>query len=107
MALKILVICGRAKQRSLTAETIYTNSPSINVRAAGISKDSDIPVTEELIEWANRILVMENTHKSKLSRKFGHVLANKKIRVLNIPDKFRYMDPVLIDKLQSCIKQYT
>ena len=103
MVQKFLFVCGRARQRSLTAEELFSNHSDIEARAAGISTDADNPVTPELIDWADRILVMEKQHKSKLNQKFGEHLKNKRIVVLGIPDKFEYMAPRLIEILRRSI----
>jgi len=106
MVRKILFICGRAKQRSLTAEEIFAGHPGITARAAGISKDADIPVTPELLEWADQILVMEKSQKTKLNLKFADHLAGKRIGVLGIADKYQFMDRLLVDKLRLSVLRY-
>ena len=105
-AVKILFVCGRAKKRSLTAEDMYISDPNIEARSAGISHDADNPVTPELIEWADQILVMESAQKKKLNRDFGDYLGTKRIGVLGIPDKYEYMDPLLVDRIRKTMSRY-
>ena len=106
MRRKILFICGRAKKRSLTAEDVYASSVDIEARSAGISPDSDNPVTPESIQWADQILVMENVHKKKLNREFGEHLSSKRVGVLGIPDKYEYMDPQLVIRIRKTTAQF-
>ena len=106
MPRKVLFVCGRAKRRSLTAEELFGGDPEIDAQAAGISSDADIPVTPELIDWADQILVMEKTHRSKLNRKFGARLSGKRIAVLDIPDQYAYGDPLLVNRLHKAVERH-
>ena len=49
---------------------------------------------------------MEQSHKSKVTRKFQSLLRNKKVAVLDIPDVFEYMDPVLVALLRARVPRY-
>lgn len=78
----------------------------MEVDSAGLNNDAEVPLSEEQIEWADLILVMETTHRNRLNRKFGKSLAGKQVAVLNIPDDYDYMDPVLIDLLKQRCAPY-
>lgn len=56
--------------------------------------------------WADIVLVMEKSHKSKASRQYGSLLRDKKLAVLEIPDIFEYMDPMLIALLKARVLRY-
>ena len=58
-------------------------------------------MSPELLEWADIIFVMEQSHRSILSKKFGTHLKTKRIICLDIPDRFEYMDPVLVELLEA------
>lgn len=96
----VLFLCSRNKLRSPTAEAIFSGHPSIEVDSAGLSSDSEVPLTLEQIEWADLILVMEKVHRSRLNQKFGRALSKKRIAVLDIPDEYDYMDPELVRLLR-------
>jgi predicted protein tyrosine phosphatase len=96
----ILFICSQNKLRSPTAETIFSDHPSIEVDSAGLNNDAIVPLSIEQIEWADLILVMEKTHRNRLNRKFSPALSKKRIVVLDIPDEYDYMDPELIRLLK-------
>ena len=44
---------------------------------------------------------MEKVHRSRLNQKFRSSLAGKRIVVLNIPDRYDYMDPELVNLLKT------
>lgn len=52
------------------------------------------------------ILVMEKTHRSKVSKKFKHLLGSKKLACLEIPDNYECMDPELIALLKSRVAKH-
>ena len=99
----VLFICGRNRLRSPTAEAIFASWPGIAVASAGMNPDADTPVGPELLEWADLIFVMERSHRTKLSTKFRAHLRDRRIVCLNIPDKYEYMDPQLIEKLMASV----
>ena len=97
----ILFVCGRNRARSPTAEQVFADYPGVEVASAGTSRDADVPVTAELLEWADMVFVMENSHRAKLSAQFRAALRNTKIVCLGIPDDFAFMDPELVVLLKS------
>jgi len=44
---------------------------------------------------------MEKAHKTKISQKFQALLKGKKLVLLNIPDKYLYMQTELIEVLKA------
>ncbi|MHC8949585.1 protein tyrosine phosphatase [Sphingobacterium hungaricum] len=94
----ILVICGRNKRRSRTAEHIFKNSNQFAIRSAGLSPQSDHKLTEKDLAWADLIFVMEFKQKSKIKEAYRH-LALADIEILQIPDDYDYLDPELIELL--------
>ncbi len=106
MKRRILFLCSQNKLRSPTAEAVFAGHPAVEVDSAGLNNDAEVPLSDEQIEWADLILVMEKAHRSRLNRKFGKSLAGKRVVVLNIPDDYDYMDPVLIDLLKQRCAPY-
>lgn len=74
--------------------------------SAGINSDATVPVSSDLVEWADVLVVMEKSHKNKLSKKFREHLKNKKIVVLGIPDEYDYMQPELVQLLKAVVPRY-
>ncbi|MDF2447435.1 MAG: phosphotyrosine protein phosphatase [Moraxellaceae bacterium] len=93
---RILFICSQNKLRSPTAEQVFAQEPGLEVLSAGTNHDAENPVTPELLEWADRILVMEGEHRAKLQKRFRQHLNGKKVICLGIPDEYEFMDPELI-----------
>jgi predicted protein tyrosine phosphatase len=106
MQKRILFLCSQNKLRSPTAEAIFADHPKIDVDSAGLNHDAEVPLSEEQVKWADLIIVMEKTHRSRLNQKFKSALAGKRITVLNIPDNYDYMDPDLISLLKSRCANY-
>ena len=99
-------MCSRNRLRSPTAEQVFASWPGIETASAGINRDADNPVTPELLQWADLILVMERAHRSKLSAKFGAQMAGKRVVCLEIPDDFDYMEPALVGLLKARVPRY-
>ena len=101
--MNLLFICTANKLRSTTAETVFSAYDGINAIGAGTDKNAPTTVDTELIEWADEIFLMEQTHKRKVSKTFNHVLKDKRLIVLGIPDDYEYMDEELIMLLKHKI----
>jgi predicted protein tyrosine phosphatase len=103
---RLLFLCSQNKLRSPTAEAIFSDYPGVETDSAGLNHDAVNPLSDEQIEWADLILVMEKTHLNRLNRKFGPRLKGKRIAVPGIPDDYEFMDPVLIERLKRCCASY-
>jgi predicted protein tyrosine phosphatase len=101
----ILFICSRNQWRSPTAESIFRKHPDLNVRSAGTSDKARRKVTDTDIGWAHTIFVMESQHRRQLQSKFGDLLTNKKLIILDIPDDYQFMDPELVELLKPTVTQ--
>ncbi len=106
MTVKVLFLCSRNKWRSPTAEQVFSEWTGLECLSAGLNPDSETPLTSELLEWADIVFVMERKHKEKLSNRFRAYLANKKVVCLNIPDKYAYMDKMLVKLLQAKVPRF-
>ena len=101
--MNLLFICSRNQWRSPTAETIFRRHPSIQVRSAGTSPNARRTVSAADIVWADKILVMEEKHQSRLRATFARALQHKTLIVLDITDDYRYMDAELVELLKSAV----
>ncbi len=101
----ILFVCGKNLWRSPTAENIYKKDKRIEVRSAGVSSKSKHPISNDDIEWADLILVMENRYKSRILGLFRDV-SLPKIENLDIPDEYENMDEELIDIIKRGVEYY-
>jgi predicted protein tyrosine phosphatase len=103
---RLLFICSQNQLRSPTAEQVFSTWPGIECASAGTNNDANTPLCPELIEWADVIFVMENTHRDKVRQKYQAYLADKRIICLHIPDQYRYMDPILVRLLESRVGKF-
>jgi protein-tyrosine phosphatase len=102
----ILVVCGRNKKRSRTAEYIFKNDSRFAIRSAGLSPKSDRKISENDLNWADLVLVMEKNQRTKISETYPH-LSLPKIKILEIPDDYEFMDEelieLLIERINECL----
>lgn len=102
----LLFVCSENRLRSPTAEAVFSDYEGIEAIGAGTNSDAETPVSGDLIEWADVILVMENTHRNKISKKYKKLLKDKKMAVLDIPDIYENMQPELIQLLKAKVARY-
>lgn len=104
--MKLLFVCSENRLRSPTAEAVFSAYSGIEAIGAGTNRDAETPVSGDLIEWADVILVMESSHKRKITRKYGNLLRDKRVVVLDIPDIYECMQPDLIQLLETRVPRY-
>ena len=101
-----LFICSANKQRSKTAEDYFSAKyPQLQFLSAGTNlrlcrKEGTTPLTDDLLQWADRIWVMETRHLDHLKKTCGSKYYNK-VTVLHIPDYYAYYDPELLQLLEK------
>jgi protein-tyrosine phosphatase len=102
---RILFVCGRNQWRSPTATRTYANDQRIEVRSAGVGSKSRRHVTEQDINWADLILVMEQKYKTRLLGTFRD-LEFPLIDSLDIPDEYEFMNEELVDLIREGTEFY-
>ncbi|MGE9311724.1 hypothetical protein ACLOAU_08760 [Niabella sp. CJ426] len=90
--------------RSATADTIFREDKRFEVRSAGTDKTANTVLSQEILGWADSIIVMERHHRNHIRKHFPDVYQNKKIVCLYIPDDYDYMQPELIEMLQAKVE---
>lgn len=103
---KLLFVCSRNKQRSLTAEKLFEGSPSYDARSVGTQPDARIVITEGHIGWADMIFCMEKSHLDRIRRKYPEAVRDKRIVCLHIPDEYDYMDTQLLEELRAKLESH-
>jgi protein-tyrosine phosphatase len=98
----ILIVCGRNKKRSRTAEYIFKNDDRFKVRSAGLSPKSERKISENDLNWADLVFVMETDQRAKIWEVYRH-LELPAIEVLGIPDEYEFLDKELIEILTDRI----
>ncbi len=98
---KILFVCSKNQWRSPTGEAIFRNVEGISTRSAGTSRNAKHPINIKDIRWADLILVMEQKHLSRIKADFRDETRYKQVHTLNIPDEYQFMNPDLIQLLET------
>lgn len=99
----ILVVCGRNKRRSRTAEYLYKTDSRFNIRSAGVSEGADRRLTAADLAWADLVLVMEPDQRTRIWDTYRNITLPP-IDVLHIEDEYGFMNPDLIDILTDKIE---
>ncbi len=84
--MKVLFICNPNKHRSKTAEELF--SDRFETKSAGLYNEK--PVTEEQLQWADLVVVMEDHQRTEISKRFPKEYIKKRIISLDIPDVYSY-----------------
>ncbi|MEM8817433.1 MAG: protein tyrosine phosphatase [Pseudomonadota bacterium] len=102
--MNILFVCSRNQWRSPTAEKVFRRHPEVRARSAGTSPRARHTITVDDIQWADVVCVMEPKHKNRILASFPRAAREPRIVVLDIPDKYRYMDPELVELIEVALK---
>ncbi|TPN83438.1 phosphotyrosine protein phosphatase [Aquimarina algicola] len=103
-----LFICSANKQRSITAEDYFAEKYlEHKFRSAGTNnkicrKEGTTELTEDLLQWADKVFVMEKKHLGQIQKHTGSTYYSK-ITVLHIPDVYQYYDKALLRILDERI----
>lgn len=95
---KVLFVCSMGILRSATGARLYAHK--YNTRSAGTWDDALIPLSNQLMAWADEI-VFVNIHNYEQVRSYCEeegVDIDKEfnIKVLDIPDSYPHMHPELV-----------
>ena len=102
--MNVLFVCSANIDRSPTAEKMYKNVPCWQVMSAGILSDAVNPITKELIEWADHLIVMEPKHRDAVPQIDPGSIG--KILVLDIEDNFQRNSEQLIKLIEEKMKMF-
>lgn len=94
----ILVVCGRNKKRSRTAEYLFKNDNRFSIRSVGLSPKSNRKISEKDLNWSELVLVMETEQRNKIKELYRYIELPK-TEVLHIPDDYEFLDDELVELL--------
>lgn len=97
----------RNRDRSPTAEDLFRDSKQYEAKSAGTHAFATQRVSQELIDWADKIFVMselEDQHLTFLETNFN--LKSKAVYDLDIPDRYERGSQELINLLASRLSRY-
>jgi len=103
---RALFVCSQNRLRSPTAEDTFSTWQGVEAASAGTDDQANVPLDADAIEWADIIFVMEASHKSRVTKRFGYQVRNKRLVVLGIPDKYQFMDRDLVNILERKVGPY-
>lgn len=104
--LRLLFVCSRNQWRSPTAERVFARRPGVATRSAGTAQGARKRLSEADVEWADAIFAMESRHAKQLRADYAHLLGDRPLVVLDIPDDYRFMDPELVDMLETSVEAW-
>ncbi len=85
----ILFICEFNLVRSTVAERMYSGKEGLEVSSAGIHEDARVQIDDKILQWADRIFVMEAHHYDYLIATFNGVCTQKQIVCLNVSEDYK------------------
>jgi predicted protein tyrosine phosphatase len=95
---RILFVCTANVDRSRTAEDLYRGDQRYEVRSAGVAPFATVPLSRDLLLWADRVFVMnerEDQHRTLIRIRFPDV--DRPLVDLDIEDRWRRGHPELKD----------
>ncbi|MEM7552085.1 MAG: protein-tyrosine-phosphatase [Bacteroidota bacterium] len=98
----VLVVCGRNKRRSRTAEYIFKNDIRFQVRSVGVSPKSERQINAKDIIWSDLILVMDQNQKTRIIKTYRQQQLPKVV-ILDVDDIYEYQQPELVEILTERI----
>ena len=94
--MKLLFVCTHNISRSRTGEDLFKLKHE--TKSAGTHEYATTPITQQAIDWADKIIVMENKHVVHIMNKFK---VKKTIINLDIPDIYVYMEDELVEIMKN------
>jgi predicted protein tyrosine phosphatase len=104
--MNLLFICSQNRLRSPTAEALFAEHAIHTASSAGTDLDAVMPISSDLLEWADVVFPMESVHLRRLNQRFPTQMRHKSVVVLNIRDDYEYMDPELIERLRAKLRMH-
>ncbi len=98
---RVLFLCRQNRMRSPTAERIFGKRADLDVRSAGTSVDALARVNARMLDWADRIFIMDDQQRRSLHRRFPDHPALPRVICLEIPDEFTFLQPELVELLET------
>lgn len=105
---RLLFVCSAGLLRSATGANLYAKE-GYNTRNCGTHDYALIPLSNNLIFWADRIFFVNKENYQQALKTFGNLPSTigemqSKSQVLDIPDDYPYNHPTLIKLLKEQVK---
>lgn len=102
----MLFVCFYNRRRSATAERLFAKRPDLEVRSAGTSPEALPRVNGHMLDWADVIFIMDEDQQRALEQMFPGHPALARVISLEIPDEYPFLDPELVELLQTRVNQH-
>jgi predicted protein tyrosine phosphatase len=98
---RVLTVCSGGCLRSPTAAFVLGQEPyNFNTRSCGLETEyAIVPIDEGLVHWADEIVFMNQWMRDEVAQEFD--IRGKDKQVLDIPDRYAYRDPELIELIKQ------
>lgn len=96
---KVVFVCSAGILRSATAARIYAHK--YNTRSAGSEDYALIPLTEQLMLWADEVVFVNTYNYQRIAEIIDFDEFDCVKRVLDIPDEHWHMAPELIQAFKD------
>jgi predicted protein tyrosine phosphatase len=104
---KLLFVCTGNRDRSPTAEELFRISSEYEARSAGTGTSAVQKVTQELIDWADKIFVVSEIQDRHLTFLETHFkLKGKTVIDLDVPDRHERGSQELIALLAARLARH-
>ncbi len=105
---RVLTVCSANMLRSPTIAHVLSAEPYYyNTRSAGTASFALIPVTEDLLMWADEVVCADTEHAMWIRNKLMDYHLDKIIIDLKIPDHYEYRNPKLIEMIKNRYNEIT
>lgn len=103
---RVLTVCSANMLRSPTiAHVLSANPYNFNTRSAGTEMCALIPVTDDLLMWADEVVCADTEHAIKVRNKMMDLDIDIPIINLEIEDIYEYRNPELIQLIKERYEQ--
>ena len=93
--MNILFVCNMNQQRSPTFEGVFRDQSDHNVKSAGILFGSETELSDDLLEWADKVYVMDLRQELDIVRNFNRF--TYKVKTIGVSDEYPRDSPQLIN----------
>lgn len=104
---RILFVCTANVDRSPTAEQLYGGDPRYEVVSAGVAQYARVPLTRQMLLWADRVFVMSertDRHRSRILESFPDL--DRPVIDLDVEDRWLRGDPELVELLRERLRPH-
>ena len=99
---RVLTVCSANMLRSPTIAHVLSAEPyNFNTRSAGTESYALIPVTDDLLMWADEVVCADTEHALYIQKRMMKLNLDTPIVDLEIPDHYEYRNSKLIEMIKE------